>query len=179
MFLLPNIGKKRITLFYFKLYCVALKSLLPWRIKFLYSDLICHGTSGWLDCHRRRPWPTGAYFPLKTFLYTSFSWTGPYSRLVIPNIRGGTQNLRPVPLKIKELEPSKKNILFCACIFSKSKDNPRCPTLRHVQKYKFLRRQIKNIDAISPHGKLNLNLPREHNIPYFSLPWQIKSLYKT
>ena len=128
-----------------------------------YDMNLCQTNRGRLVCHGRRPWPTGACFTLKTFVYASFSWTGAYSRLVNPNIRGGTQNLRPLPLKTKELEPAKKNILFCACIFSKSKDYPTWPTLRHVQKYKFLRRQIKNIDARSPHGKLTLNSPRELN----------------
>ena len=133
---------------------------------------------GRLDCHRRRRWPIGAYFTLKTFLYASFSWIGAYSRVVIHNISGGTQNLRSVPLKIKELEPSKKNILFCACIFSKSNSYPTCPTSRHIQKYKFERRQIKDIDATSPDGKLSVNLPSATKIPYFSGRWQIKSLYK-
>ena len=58
---------------------------------------------GRLVRHRRRPWPTGAYFTLKTFVYASFSWTGAYRRLVNLNVRGGTQNLRPLPLKTKEL----------------------------------------------------------------------------
>ena len=72
---------------------------------------------GRLDCHRRRRWPIGAYFTLKTFLYASFSWIGAYSRVVIHNISGGTQNLRSVPLQIKELEPSKKTNFFVHASF--------------------------------------------------------------